>query len=329
MVKKLTVCLICFMGILSFVYAAEKAVTVDLSHPVAEHESKNDARRICFLNAKKQLISDTADFFHKHKTGEIAMLEKVDMEQYLSVLLKIETTFEKWEFTDNRLVLHMVAESLLDPDILEKQMLALHKDQKLKSRIKKDQERLKTLENEYIALEKQLVSAKDEAAVALRKESQVISSEMDRIETVQYAISSMTKMVSEKIATGMTIDELITIAGQPKTTATCEKPDFLNYGNIWVWVNNGVVIGKIPMEKWAGPCYRYSFADRGADKTKDISATGMEKNSEKPKFIINLKTGQIINTSTYYNVNDVIYYKKYGGIIGIEEDKVDSSQEIE
>ena len=329
MVNKIIVFLIFFLWALPSVYASDKSVTSEITHPVADHESKNDARRICFLNAKKKLISDVADFFQKQGTGEIAALERADMEQYLSVLLEIKATSETWRFVDNRLVLQMVTESILDPAVLEKQVLGLDADPDSKHKIKKDQERLKTLEDEYVALEKQLASANDDAGVSLLKEIQVISSEIDQIENVKYVIETATKQVADKVFTGMTIDELIKIAGQPRATATCEKPDFMNYGNIWVWINNGIVIGKIPMEKWAGPCYRYSLVDRGENNNESTSAPSGNEDTEQPKFIIYLKSGQPIYTSTYYKVNDVVYYKKYGGIIGIEDEKIDSIKEVE
>lgn len=329
MVKNIVVILIALLWALPSFSASDKSVTAEITHPVADHESKNDARRICFRNARKKLISDVADFFQKQKTGEITAIDRADMEHYLSVLLEIRTTSETWRFVDNRLVLHMVTESKLDPAIVKKQILGLHDDPKIKDKINKDQERLKTLENEYVALERQLASANDDAVVSLKKEVQIISSEIDQIENVKYIIESATRQAAEKVFTGMTIDELVKIAGQPRATATCEKPDFMNYGNMWVWISNGIVIGKIPMEKWSGPCYRYSLGDRGEDKKEPASTASGNEDTETPKYIIYLKSGQPIHTSTYYEVNDVVYYKKYGGIIGIEEEKIDFIKEVE
>lgn len=329
MVKQIIVLLVIFLWALPCMAASEKSVTAEITHPVADHESKNDARRVCFLNAKKKLISDVADFFQKQRTGEIAELDRTGLEQYLSVLLAFRATSETWRFVDNRLVLEMVTESKLDPAVLEKQVLQLNDDPGMKEKIRKDQERLAILENEYVALDRQLASANDDAVVSLKKEVQVISSEVDQIEKVKYVIESSTKQVAENVFTGMTIDELVKIAGQPRATATCEKPDFMNYGNIWVWINNGIVIGKIPMEKWAGPCYRYSLGDRGEGPNQSVPASSGKDAPETPRYIIYLKSGQPIYTSTYYKVNDVIYYKKYGGIIGIEEEKIDSIKEVE
>ncbi|MBW1898105.1 MAG: hypothetical protein JRI61_03500, partial [Deltaproteobacteria bacterium] len=178
------------------------------------------------------------------------------------------------------------------------------------------------------ALQKQLDNADKDAVIPLRKKRQVISSEIDRAEEVKYLIASKTKLVSEKIATGMTIDEVVSIAGQPRAAATCEKPDFLNYGNIWIWINNGIVIGKIPIEKWSGPCYRYSITDSVNTLVQKEGDTKKTDEIEKPKYAIHLKTGQTILTSAYYTANDIVYYKKYGGIIGIGEDKVKEIKEV-
>ncbi len=182
---------------------------------------------------------------------------------------------------------------------------------------------------ESIALQKQLEAADKDAVIPPGKKRQVISSEIDRVEEVKYLIASKTKLVSEKIATGMTIDEVVSIAGQPRATAICEKPDFLNYGNIWIWINNGIVIGKIPIEKWSGPCYRYSITDSVNSLVPKEGDTKKTDEIEKPKYAIHLKTGQTILTTAYYTANDIVYYKKYGGIVGIEEDKVKEIKEVE
>ena len=330
MSKISVVCLVCFFISLSSSYASEKVFTVEHSREVSDNESKNDARRICFRNAKTKLLSEAVDFLMKQESDEMEARTRNDIEQFCAVLLEVKTKSEKWEYKDDRFALHMVVESTLDPDVLEKRIASFDQDDALKKKIATDQDQLKILENNYLALEKQLASAKEEKVVPLRKERQIIFSEIEQIEKIQYEILSKTKLVSENISNGMTVEELITIAGRPRSTATCEKPDFLNYGDVWVWVSNGIVIGRIPADKWTGPCYRYASADKGdtgSDNNKKPPQN--EEKTEKAKYTIFLKTGQTISTSNYYQVDDVIYYKKYGGIIGIEEEKIDSIKEIE
>lgn len=328
MYKISAACLICFFLSLSSLYASEKVFTVEHSRKVTDNESKNDARRICFRDAKMKLLSDAVDFLMKQESDEMEALARKDIEQFCAILLEVTTKSEKWEYKDDRFALHMVVVSKIDPDVLEKRISSFEQDEELKKKIAKDQEQIKILENNYLALEKQLASANEEKVVPLRKERQINFSEIEQIEKIQYEILSKTKLVSENISTGMTIEELITIAGQPRSTATCEKPDFLNYGDIWVWIDNGIVIGKIPVDKWSGPCYRYASADKGADSAGKTKALEDEDTIEKLNYSIILKTGQTIKTSSYYKVDDVIYYKKYGGIIGIEEEKVETIEEI-
>ncbi|MBA4369676.1 MAG: hypothetical protein C0403_18785, partial [Desulfobacterium sp.] len=278
--------------------------------------------------AKQKLLTEAVDFLMSQESEEMEAFARNDIEQFCAILLEVKTKSEKWEYKDNRFSLHMVVESIIDPDILGKRISSFEQDEELKKKVAKDQDQLKILENNYVALEKQLASANEEKVVPLRKERQIIFSEIEQIEKIQYEISSKTKLVSENISTGMTIEELITIAGQPRSTATCEKPDFLNYGDIWVWINNGIVVGKIPVDKWSGPCYRYAPANKGASSDNTTKALENEDTIEKLNYSIVLKTGQTIKTSSYYKVDDVIYYKKYGGIIGIEEEKVETIKEI-
>ena len=154
--------------------------------------------------------------------------------------------------------------------------------------------------------------------IHLRKERQVVAEKLERIDKIQYFISSKTRLAQEKIVIGMTIDEVIDAAGQPRATMACERPDFLNYGRIWVMLRNGVVTDLIQIEDWKGPCLEY-----GRYGTKrQVDSLAETETIEKPKHEIILKNGKIIPTSNYYEIEGIIYYKRYGGIIGIEKTKV-------
>jgi hypothetical protein len=329
MYKIPVVCIVCFFFSLSLLHASEQIITSEHTHSMSDNESKNDARRNCFIAVKKKLFAKTMVFFSKQKSVKMEAIAEKDIEQCLPVLLEIDIMSEKWELAENQLLIKMVVQTIVDKNYLEKRLLSLHKDNELQKKIKTDQARLKTLEKEYIAFEKVLATADEKTAIPFRKERQIISTEMDKIEKIRYVISSKTKLASDYISIGMTIDELVEVAGQPRSTATCEKPDFLNYGDIWIWINNGIVIAKIPMVKWSGPCYRYSLTDRDTKADTVIKGLATKDKTEKHKYSILLKSGKTILTSMYYTVDDIIYYKKYGGIVGLEEDKVEEVKEIE
>jgi len=327
--KKRIASLIFLLLAVSASHAAEQIVTEKYIHIMSENETRNEARKICFLEAKRKILKRVADELGHTELKGKKTLERKDIDECLPVLLKIETAEETWKFLDKKIAIAISAKTLVDYDYLIKRIRFVKNDNELQQKIQKNLKQLNDLEQEYTALQKQLESADKDSVTPLRKKKQAISSEIDRLEEVKYLIASKTNLVSDKIATGMTIDEVISFAGQPRATATCEKPDFLNYGNIWIWINNGIVIGKIPIEKWSGPCYRYSTTDRADHLVQKEEGAEKTDETEKSRYAIYLKTGQTIFTSTYYTVNDIIYYKKYGGIIGIEEDKVQEIKELE
>jgi len=309
--------------------AAEQIITDEYTHIMSENETRNEARRICFREAKNKILKRVSDDLDRIELKGKKAFKRKDIDACLPVLLKIETTEEGWKFLDKKIEVAISVKTVVDYDYLIKRIRFVKNDKELQQNIQKNQKRLKDLEKEYTDLQKQLEAVDQDAVIPLRKKRQTISSEIDRLEEVKYLIASKTKLASDKIVTGMMIDEVISVAGQPRATATCEKPDFLNYGNIWIWINNGIVIGKIPIEKWSGPCYRYSTTYRAGNHAVKKGNTKKKDEIEKPKYSIHLKSGQTISTSTYYTVNDIIYYKKYGGIIGIEEDKVQEIKKIE
>ncbi len=307
-----------------------KSFEGNFTYVLTDNDTKNDARRFCFLKAKHKVVKGVKaylkDTLEKDDKQQITV-EDVDM--YTQVLLHVDTKNEKWNYSEKEISLLISVKTDVDIQYFKQRLFSIKKDDDLRQKIIKEQNILKEREQKYIALQEQLAGTSSNAALPLRKERQAISTEMDKLEKAKYIISSKTKTVSNRILPGMTIDEVVDIAGQPRATSTCNKPDFLNYGNIWVWVSNGIVIGKVPLEKWSGPCQRYGAHDKGNTSSQQKNTSQEIVAEEEAQYVIILNNGQRIPTSIYYEAGDVVYYKRYGGIIGVEKDKVKEIIEVE
>jgi len=316
----------CFPGAL---FAEGKFFQSDFTYTLSDNDTRNDARRFCFLNARHDLLKKVKTFLLEKYEPSQYQITGEEVDAYVVVLLQIDTAEEKWDFSDEKISVYMAIRTAVDTDYIGKRIQSIRQDEDLREKIKKEQQKLRATGEEYVDLHKKLTESDIDTALLLRKDKQVISMEMDRLENIEYIISTKTRLIQDKILEGMTIDEVIEIAGQPRATATCKRPDFLNYGGFWVWVNNGVVIGKISIDRWSGPCYRYGANDTGGELGEGPGDAGEGAEPENPKFTIVLKDGTTIPTSIYYQISDVVYYKRYGGIIGIEEDKIAEIKKVE
>lgn len=308
-------------GVLS---AAEKTITANYTYAMGENDSRNDARRHVFFEAEKKLIQVSERFVRDNSDTKKWKVDNDDIETFLPVLITIDRVKEEWDVDGDDLNLTVSVKTKLDSDYVLKRISEIRKDKTLKAKIIRDRKKFEALEKEYNILNSRLKKDAGQAAVELRKQRQAIAERMDRLEKIKYFITSKTRLAEEKIAVGMTIDEVIDVAGQPRATMACERPDFLNYGRIWVMLRNGVVTNLVPVEDWQGPCLEYG---RRASKKQSEPATSPGE-AEHPKFEIILKNGKAIPTSNYYEIEGVVYYKRYGGIVGIEKTKIAEINDI-
>lgn len=59
------------------------------------------------------------------------------------------------------------------------------------------------------------------------------------------------------LRSGMSYRDMLEIAGAPAQRSECGNKVFYNYANVWVYFNDGALVGYLLMENWKGPCHPY------------------------------------------------------------------------
>jgi hypothetical protein len=297
----------------------------EFSYELGENDSRNDARQYAFFQAKKKLLTEAVKYMTGSPAAKKSKITLIEISKFLPVLLKIDVDEEEWTIEGSRLELTVKLKTDVDTEEIIKRLLQIQDSKQLKETIENDRKRFDELEKDYEALSERIRKGEGEAPFKLRKERQVIAEKMNRLEQIKYFISQKTTSARDNISVGMTIDEVIDVAGQPRATMACERPDFLNYGEVWVMLRNGIVTGLVSIDDWKGPCLEYG---RQGGKTKPETSTASMPH-ETPKHEIIMKNGKVITTSSYYEVEGVVYYKRYGGIVGVERSKILDIKDIE
>jgi len=318
----LTICLLMNPAVL---FSAEKTLSAEYTYELGENDSRNDARQYAFLKAKKKLITESEQYIHENADAKKKKITVLDTNNFLPILLKIDSEKEEWIVSDTKLKLSVMVRTRIDTDYIFKRITEIKKSKKLKEKIKKNRKKIVDIQKEYEALNSRMKEEGSNDPVEMRKQRQVIAEKLERLEKIIYFITSKTRLAQEKISAGMTIDEVIDVAGQPRATMTCDRPDFLNYGRVWVMLRNGVVIDLVPIEDWRGPCLEYG---RQGNKKQSASPETPETD-EIQKYEIIMENGKVITTSNYYEIEGIVYYKRYGGIVGIEKAKIIEIKDIE
>lgn len=241
------------------IYASHKSV-------MGDNDSKNDVRRMCFLEAKRKVLEKAGTYIESQTKVKNYQLTKDEISTYSAALLKVEVIKEEWKLSGENMAIVMTVKAAVDTNYVEKQLSKIKTDTSVQKKIKDQQRQLQQLELKVVNLHKQLATADAPKAAPLRKERNVVFKEIDELEAKKIQILSKikakTKDALKYVERGMTPGDVRTLVGSPRSIdcAVGGGPGDWNYGKIWVIFEGGVVKCLIRSNCFSTcrGCYSYS-----------------------------------------------------------------------
>ncbi len=208
---------------------------------MGDNDSKNDARRMCFLEAKRKVLEKAGTYIESHTQAKNYQLTEDEINSYSAALLKIEVLNEEWKFIGSTMAIFMSVKAEVNTDYIEKQLSKIKQDISLQKKIKDQQRQIQDMEHKYTKLQKELATADSSEAFSLRKERNIIFKEINALQEKKIQITSQintkTKNILDYIELGMTLSEVQSLVGKPRSMMGQKW----NYGNVWVIFQGGVV----------------------------------------------------------------------------------------
>lgn len=203
----------------NIVFAKHKTV-------MGDNDSRNDARQICFLEAKRRVLEKAGTYIESYTSVENFRLTKDEISTYAAALLKVEIVKEEWKLEGESLAVVMNVKATVDADYVEKQISKIKRDVSLAKSLKEQQQKMDELEKKIAVLQRELESASQATALPLRKKRLDALEDIDRIETrYKYTRKSVhnrkaasrtqLKNILNYIELGMTPMEVKYILGKP------------------------------------------------------------------------------------------------------------------
>ena len=235
---------VCILGVFpsqslaktEIIYASHKSV-------MGDNDSKNDVRRMCFLEAKRKVLEKAGTYIESQTDVKDFQLSKDEITTYAAALLKVDVVKEEWKLVGENLAIFMTVKAEVDTDYVEQQLAKIQRDTSVKEKISEQQRQLQQLERKVVDLQKQLATANAPEAAPLRKERNVVFKEIDELEEKKILILSKiktrTKDALKYIERGMTKEEVGSLIGNPRSTAWVANR--WNYGDVWVVFGGGIV----------------------------------------------------------------------------------------
>lgn len=235
--------------VLTATLATATVQTISATHTyvMGDNDSKNDARRICFLEAKRKVLEKAGTLIESSSEVQNFHLSKDQITSYTAAVLSVETVKEDFGFSNGQTTVTMTVKAEVDAAEVHQRLAAIVADKGLQQKIAAQQQQLKQLEEQVRTLNTKLSTAPVNSSIELRKERDVVLGDIQDLENKKLAaiqvIEDQTEKVKKYIVPNMTIKEVVDILGSPRGKGRLfgEADSSLNYGEYWINFEGGVV----------------------------------------------------------------------------------------
>lgn len=236
-------------------YPASETIFASYKYTLGDNDTKNDAKRVCFIEAKRLAIEKAGTFIESSTEVRNFQLTRDEIRTYAGAIIKVDIASEEITCVGESTVIFMTVKAEVDIDSFRDRVKQIKSDRELEKKVKEQQMQLQMMEDKIKNLQGQLTTKDFDEVVKVRQERKSVFEGIDELERIKYEIRTKTRYAIEKIELGMTPEEVVRIAGQPRS----KDYNNLNYGNAWVIFEGGIVSCIIGAEAyfWERRCESY------------------------------------------------------------------------
>jgi len=243
-------------------------LTEKCSYVMGDNDTKNDARKLCFLQAKRKILERAGTYIRSQVKISQGKLTADQILSFSAAILNVETTNEKISFNGQNMVMELAVKARVDLEDVRSKLDQISGNHTVRQKILRQQSQLRSLESEVAELRIILNKANANDAKSLRKRRNVVIQNIDSVENLRIIIAgkiaNASRLAVSNVELGMTRKEVIQLAGRPRSVHDYAGDVDLNYGSVWVTLENGVVacVVKSISFEWARSCSSYRRSHR-------------------------------------------------------------------
>lgn len=236
--------------------AATQTITATHTYVMGDNDSRNDARQLCFLIAKRKVLEMAGSFIQSSTEVKNFDLTRDQITSYSAAVLSVEIVKEDYSFTNGHNALTLTVKADVDVADVQKRLAAIVADKSLQGKIEGQQQQIRQLEQQVQTLNSRLSVAPVSSSGELRKERNVVFGNIEELENKKLAaanaITEKTEIIRRYILERMTQKEVVEILGKPRAVIRIPlgaayrhyMADSWNYGELWVCFDpSGLVRG--------------------------------------------------------------------------------------
>ena len=237
--------------------AEVQTITATHTYVMGDNDSRNDARQLCFLVAKRKVLEMAGSFIESSSEVKNFDLTRDQITSYSAAVLSVEIVKEDYGFTNGHNSLTLTVKADVDVADVQKRLAAIVADKSLQGKIEGQQQQIRQLEQQVQTLNSRLSVAPLSSTGELRKERNIAFGNIEELDNKKLAairaITEKSQLVRQYIVRNMTEQEARGILGNPRASASYyPNGSGWNYGELWVCFKNNLVVG-IGMNEFCNP----------------------------------------------------------------------------
>lgn len=213
------------------VQAATKTLTVTHTYLIGDNDSRNDARRLCLLEAKRKLLEEAGSFIQSSSEVKNLELTKDQITSYSAAILRVETMQESVDHRNGQNALTLTVKADIDTDEVARRLATIANDGMARKQIDEQQKILQQHEEAIKRLNSQIAVATPDRTRGLLEERNVVFADIDEMGRVHMAAKNriqneleldcaIAKKMKLYVLKGMTQREVLKILGKPYKKGT-------------------------------------------------------------------------------------------------------------
>ena len=202
------------------IYASYKYV-------VGDNDTKNDAKRICFIEAKRRCLEKAGTYIESQTVVKNYQLTSDEIRAYAAAIIKVEIVSELVEFQNESLVIYMTVRAEVEDDELKKKIREIRNDRALQKKIEEQERQLDRLERKIRDLQKKTFLTNVPGVSDVREQRKRTFDDLDKWERLrrQTVANKRQKNIRafRSVRENMTAYRISYLIGNPYKTYFSEK----------------------------------------------------------------------------------------------------------
>ena len=137
------------------VFAENQTFTATHTYILGDHDSKDDARQRCLLEAKRKILEQAGVYTESASEVKNFNLTKDKITSFAAAVMQVKDTKEEVGFQQGHMSLTLKLTALVDLAEMRKQLAARQVDASVREDVAVQKERMKRLEAQFEAMQKQ------------------------------------------------------------------------------------------------------------------------------------------------------------------------------